>query len=776
MPRQNANRPANANYQDLLVDFTGWDFSQFDGQQEKPQEEPGFLSKLGNSAMAIGEGLTMLPGGVVDTLRDAYHGGNIDVTDADALRARQEREREQAEYARKYEGKTFDGVTDAMNSMGYTNPETGKADAVKGGTQIVFSSVGFGEQVAARRGFDLRGFMMRRFTEGGIPSSQVAWMGDYKTHAKKEAMFKDMRAGKVRVLIGSPQNMGTGVNVQKRLAKLHYLSPPWFPADVEQPHGRILRQGNQNSEVEINWYATKGTYDSTMWGMVARKARFIEQAFTGDDSVRTLEDISESSQYEMAAALAAGDERAIQLAGLNSDIERLSRLNRVHTEEQMRFRNRRRNIEHALEREAQERTKLQTALETLDGENVSADNFRLIIGKETYTKQKEAGEALLTAAERELARWTPRGAKARESIGIGSAQGKCPLILHLDVGETGGKIGKRLRSLEVQDFIRDEASAQGIATRLVNRLNGIERGIRESKTRESELRREQESLQRRIGTPFPQEEELNEKIAEAARIQAELEEEGKKQAETEQQTEEGEDAGGMASLAPGEYLPPRRDTRLRLRHATAQRVADALGKTAKNAAPVRVVQHFDELPVSIKKKHAGNAAALEGVFTFLPLLLIGKGVDPTIIGSFALGFSVGSFLGKMACGRFVDGFGPRKVFVAAELLLTALLCALIMADQLVLIVSIALLLGIVTKGTVPVIQAIITEPVRDAASYGDVFSINSFLRGITNMLTPLLFGFLASAWSMNAIYEIMAVAAAVAAVPVLLMRKLDPIR
>lgn len=511
----------------------------------------------------------------------------------------------------------------AVGDRVYTNPETGKADAVKGGTQIVFSSVGFGEQVAARRGFDLRGFMMRRFTEGGIPSSQVAWMGDYKTHAKKEAMFKDMRAGKVRVLIGSPQNMGTGVNVQKRLAKLHYLSPPWFPADVEQPHGRILRQGNQNPEVEINWYATKGTYDSTMWGMVARKARFIEQAFTGDDSVRTLEDISESSQYEMAAALAAGDERAIQLAGLNSDIERLSRLNRAHTEEQMRFRNRRRDIEHALEREAQERTKLQTALETLDGENVSADNFRLVIGKETYTKQKEAGEALLTAAERELARWTPRGAKARESIGIGSAQGKCPLILHLDVGETGGKIGKRLRSLEVkigrlnlevQDFIRDEASAQGIATRLVNRLNGIERGIRESKTRESELRREQESLQRRIGAPFPQEEELNEKIAEAARIQAELEEEGKKQAETEQQTEEGEDAGGMASLAPGEYLPPRRDTRLRLRHATAQRVADALGKTAKNAAPVRVVQHFDELPAGIRKKHAGNAAALEGVY------------------------------------------------------------------------------------------------------------------------------------------------------------------
>ena len=189
--------------------------------------------------------------------------------------------------------------------------------------------------------------------------------------------------------------------------------------------------------MEINWYATKGTYDSTMWGMVARKARFIEQAFTGDDSVRTLDDISESSQYEMAAALAAGDERAIQLAGLNSDIERLSRLDRAHTEEQMRFRSRRRDIEHALEREAQERTKLQAALETLGGENVGADNFRLVIGKAAYTKQKEAGEALLAAAERELAGWTPHGARARESVGLGSVQGKCPLVLQMDVGETG---------------------------------------------------------------------------------------------------------------------------------------------------------------------------------------------------------------------------------------------------------------------------------------------------------------------------------------------------
>jgi len=166
-----------------------------------------------------------------------------------------------------------------------------------------------------------------------------------------------------------------------------------------------------------------------------------------------------------------------------------------------------------------------------------------------------------------------------------------------------------------------------------------------------------------------------------------------------------------------------------------------------------------------------NAFSNDRIFAFLPLLLLAKGIDPKIIGSFALGFTVGSFLGKMACGRFVDIFGPRRVFIVAELLLTFLLCMLIASDTLAVIVVIALLLGIVTKGTVPVIQTIITEPVRDAASYDDIFSINSFLRGITNMLTPLLFGLIADALNLNAIYAIMAVVAALAVIPVLMMQK-----
>ena len=123
-----SHRPTKTNYQDYLFDFSNVDFSQYVGQDSargadvaaQQTDEPGFLSRLGNTALAIGEGLTMLPGGIVDTVRDTWHGGDIDVTDTEAMREREERARQQAAYVQKYQGKAFDGVADAMISMPYS--------------------------------------------------------------------------------------------------------------------------------------------------------------------------------------------------------------------------------------------------------------------------------------------------------------------------------------------------------------------------------------------------------------------------------------------------------------------------------------------------------------------------------------------------------------------------------------------------------------------------------------------------------------------------------
>jgi hypothetical protein len=121
MPKQKAPRPTKTNTGDYLLDFDGIDFGQFGGQQgQQQEEEPGLMSRIGSSAQAIAEGATMLPSQIADTLKDAYHGGDVDVTDTDAIRARQAREQDRADYGKKYEGKAFEGVTDAMNSMGYS--------------------------------------------------------------------------------------------------------------------------------------------------------------------------------------------------------------------------------------------------------------------------------------------------------------------------------------------------------------------------------------------------------------------------------------------------------------------------------------------------------------------------------------------------------------------------------------------------------------------------------------------------------------------------------
>jgi len=224
-------------------------------------------------------------------------------------------------------------------------------------------------------------------------------MDDYDTAPKKEAMFKELRNGTKRILIGSAKKMGTGLNVQRRLTDLHYLDAPWYPADVEQPDGRIIRQGNQNKEVSLYRYATKGSYDATMWQMVSRKSKFVEQALSGDANVRKLEDISEASQYEMAAALASGDERAIKMAALNADIDNLHNLSRAHFQAQRelewnqqrtkgnigRFEERIRNL-----KEAQKQ--VPEYISTMSGK----------IGNNKYDDRKTFGEDLLKAISKTI--------------------------------------------------------------------------------------------------------------------------------------------------------------------------------------------------------------------------------------------------------------------------------------------------------------------------------------------------------------------------------------
>ncbi len=203
---------------------------------------------------------------------------------------------------------------------------------------MIFSDLG---TLAAEetRGFSAYRWIRDCLVARGVPASQIAFMQDYKKSSAKQRLFNAVNGGQVRILIGSSETMGTGVNAQRRLKALHHLDVPWLPSQIEQREGRIERQGNECDEIEIYAYATKRSVDATGWQILERKARFIDAAMAGDRSVRRIEDAgSQANQFALAKAIASGDERLMRKAGIASEIARLVRLRDSHFDDQLALR------------------------------------------------------------------------------------------------------------------------------------------------------------------------------------------------------------------------------------------------------------------------------------------------------------------------------------------------------------------------------------------------------------------------------------------------------
>jgi len=206
-------------------------------------------------------------------------------------------------------------------ALSYLRPD-GTPYPIPGAGQMIFSDLGT-ISVEATRGFSAYRWIRQQLIARGVPAGQIAFMQHYKRSADKQRLFADFRAGRVRILIGSSDTMGTGVNVQQRLKAMHHLDVPWLPSQIEQREGRIERQGNQHDEIDIFAYATLGSMDATMWQNNERKARFIEAALSGDRTIRRIEDAgSQANQFAMAKAIASGDSRLMRKAGLESEIAR----------------------------------------------------------------------------------------------------------------------------------------------------------------------------------------------------------------------------------------------------------------------------------------------------------------------------------------------------------------------------------------------------------------------------------------------------------------------
>ncbi len=205
--------------------------------------------------------------------------------------------------------------------------------AGKRGTQIVFCDLSTPQSA----GFSVYHDLRDKLVAMGVPQAEIAFIHDYESDAAKEELFKAVREGRVRVLLGSTGKMGVGTNVQTRLVALHHLDAPWRPADVEQREGRIIRQGNRNDTVWIYRYVTEGSFDAYIWQTLETKARFIAQVMQGDTGARSAEDVELAAlSYAEVKALASGNPLVLEKAGVDTELAKLTLLKSQWDQQQWR--------------------------------------------------------------------------------------------------------------------------------------------------------------------------------------------------------------------------------------------------------------------------------------------------------------------------------------------------------------------------------------------------------------------------------------------------------
>jgi N12 class adenine-specific DNA methylase/O-acetyl-ADP-ribose deacetylase (regulator of RNase III) len=265
------------------------------------------------------------------------------------------------------------------------------------GTQLVFCDLSTPSPL--NRQFCAYDDLKAKLVRHGVPAEQIAFIQDYESDVQKHVLFKEVQSGKIRILFGSTQKMGTGTNVQERLVALHHLDAPWRPADVEQREGRILRQGNRNKTVQIYRYVTEASFDAYMWQTLETKAKFIHQVMSGDSHIRHIEDIdSRALTYAEVKAIASGNPLVIEKASVDAEITRLTRLRSQHAETQFRIRSELRRLKEAIPVIGQriENIKLDIARRT----DTRADAFQIEIEKQILKDRGIAGELLNRIAKR----------------------------------------------------------------------------------------------------------------------------------------------------------------------------------------------------------------------------------------------------------------------------------------------------------------------------------------------------------------------------------------
>lgn len=340
----------------------------------------------------------------------------------------------------------------------------------------------------------------------GIPADEIAYIHDAKSEKQKSELFEKVRSGEVRILLGSTAKMGTGTNVQDKLIAVHDLDIPWRPADLNQRAGRIIRQGNQNKNVEIYRYVTKGTFDAYSYQTLENKQKFISQIMTSKEPARKCEDVDQQAlTYSEIKALCTGDERIKEKLMLDNEVKELKTLSAEYANTVY-------EMQDKIKAFPMKEEQLTTALSNLQADRralkalpidpeTKLPVFKMKIGDVEYTDKKEAAKALEEVALSIRIADTP--------VKVGEFQG-FPLSITVHSPAMGGGMTATMQG-EYQHSAKLISSFAHNMSRIEAGLYNIDRRIDQVKTNLSKLRVDYDEAQKIVSAPFPQQAELESK-------------------------------------------------------------------------------------------------------------------------------------------------------------------------------------------------------------------------------------------------------------------------
>lgn len=338
----------------------------------------------------------------------------------------------------------------------------------------------------------------------GIPKDQIAYIHNAASEAQKKELFGKVRSGEIRVLIGSTQKMGAGTNVQKKLIALHHVDCPWRPSDLQQREGRIIRQGNENPEVEIYTYVTENTFDSYLYQMVEGKQKFIGQVMTSKAPARSAEDIDETAlSYAEVKALCTGNPYIKEKMDLDIGVQRLKMLKASHLSQRYALEDKIAKVFPdqiaALE---QKISGYRSDIERRETQTLpNEDGFSpMEVEETTYIEKKAAGSALLAAAH---------NMTSPDAIPIGTYRGFA-MILSFD---TFAKEYRLNLKGQLSHTVPLGADLFGNIQRIDNMLAGLESDLQQCEAQLDNAQVQLTNAKTAVVKPFPQEDELKTKLA-----------------------------------------------------------------------------------------------------------------------------------------------------------------------------------------------------------------------------------------------------------------------